>query len=97
MPLVSIMAVVPAMPVMPMIHVVVVESQHLGHVGFVFLQILEQPFIREIEWMRVLPVLVDHLLNTLDNRFVMDLDGQFTTAVKTARSKICLLYTSRCV
>ena len=66
----------------------VVESQHLGHVGFVFLQILEQPFIREIEGMRVLPVLADHPLNTLDNRFVMDLDGQFTTAVKTARGKI---------
>ena len=86
MPVMTVVLTTPVVTLLAMTVLAVVQREHLSYFGFVLFEIREQPFIRQVQGTGILPVVVSHLLQALDDRFVMHLDGEFAPAVKAARS-----------
>jgi hypothetical protein len=55
---------------------------------FGVLQIGQQPFIAEIEWLGILPIPVNDVVQTVNHFILVDLNREFTPAVEAARSQI---------
>jgi hypothetical protein len=51
------------------------QRQLLGALTLVFLEVRQQSFIRQIERMRILPIMVHHLLQSIHDVIVVDLDS----------------------
>src|SRR5689334_16584645 len=51
-------------------------------------QIGQQRLVAEIQWRGMLPVVMSHLVEPLDEVFVVDLDGEFAAVIETARRQV---------
>jgi hypothetical protein len=64
------------------------DSKIFCNIRIVFLELGKQALIREIEGMRVCPVLLEGLVNATGDMFIPDLDGKFTPAVEATGGKV---------
>ena len=62
------------------------EPQVLRFIGV--LQIGQQPFIAEIEWLGILPIPVNDAVQTVNHFIFVDFNREFTPTVEAARSQI---------
>ncbi len=62
------------------------EPQALRFFGV--LQIGQQPLIAEIEWLGILPIPVNDIVQTVNHFIFVDFNREFTPAVEAARSQI---------
>ena len=54
----------------------------------ILLEFCEKSFVREMQRVRMRPVVFGNLLDALDDRLIVDCDGQLAPSVKTSRGKI---------
>ena len=64
-----------------------VEHEFVRALAAALFEIGQQPLIGEVERMRVLPVVVRHLVQTLHDILVVDFDGQFAPVVEASRAR----------
>jgi hypothetical protein len=88
MPVVTVVVMTPVVPLLATTFAVVVQCQHLRDFGFVLFEISEQTFIRQVQGTGILPVVVNHLLQALDDRLIVHFDGEFAPAIKASRGKV---------
>jgi hypothetical protein len=62
------------------------EPQALRFFGV--LQIRQQPFIAEMEWLGILPIPVNDVVQTVNHFIFVDFNREFTPAIEAARSQI---------
>src|SRR5579872_4023179 len=65
-----------------------VQSQFFCFVHLVLLELSEQPCVRQIERVRVLPVVVSNLRETVNDIIVSHFDGQLSAGIEAARREI---------
>src|ERR1700733_10394429 len=64
------------------------DGQIFFYVGIIFLEFGKEAFVGKIEWVRVGPVFLEGFVDAMDDLRIVDLNGEFATAVEAARGKI---------
>src|SRR5882762_2195950 len=72
----------------PMLSVIVMKGQVFCSLHLVIFELSEQPFVRQVERMRILPVMMSNFRQPLDHVIVSHLDGQFPATIKAARRQV---------
>ena len=64
------------------------EGQFLRGVDFVLLEFFEEALVAQVQWVRMLPVVVNDFAESLDNFGIVDFDGEFAAGIEAARREI---------